>query len=306
MQQTNIEWVRNPDGSKGHSWNPIRGRCPVACELPGGEIYCYGHKHYDLRPWLEEGVGEFGALMESELDQPIKRKKPTRIFVCSLFEIFHPFWKFGRKEIFDTIEKSPQHTFIILTKFPENIDRDMPENVWLGATVTRRSEFYKLRYLERAKARIKFVSFEPLLEDIGDLHFGVMLPEDLNWIIVGRLDHCGNKYQPEKSWIKPIVQRANALHIPIFLKNNLQNIWGAQLIQKWPKELVADYAFLRFERIIQNADYITRKNLMKKLSISANQCDEFVIRGKKKRFLNIVDLPNKREGYEYIPPEDRA
>ncbi len=230
MQRTNIEWVKNPDGSRGFSWNPIRGRCPVRCSLPNGEIYCYGHKHYDLRPWLEEGTGQYGALIESEIWAPKWRKKPSRIFLCSLFEFFYHKNRAFRDIIIQTIRECPQHTFIILTKMPEQIDFIMPDNVWLGCSITGESGSME-RSIEfgKAEARIKFISYEPML---GGYKFNTAA---IDWLIIGRLQHFGNKYDPERRYIDDEVRGAQRKGIKIFLKKNLKKIWGENLIQEWPE-----------------------------------------------------------------------
>lgn len=222
MQRTKIEWT-------DFAWNPIKGLCPVDCKLPDGKSYCYGRTIYNRFDWMLEGMGEIGYLAEWELEQPIKRKKPTKIFVCSTYELFHSPDKFARDEIFKIIEKCPQHTFQILTKFPQNIDRPMPDNVWLGVTVTEEQDSHRLWRLRRyEKAKIKFVSYEPLLNDV------IFLDDWLDWVIVGRLTGHGKKHDPKKEKIETIVKRAQKWNIPIFLKNNLKKIWGEPLIQEFP------------------------------------------------------------------------
>ncbi len=224
MQRTKIEWT-------DFVWNPIKGLCPVDCKLPDGESYCYGKAIYYRFDWMLEETGTCGYLAEWELEQPIKRKKPTKIFVCSTYELFHSPDKFARDEIFKIIEKCPQHTFQILTKFPQNIDRPMPENVWLGVSITRPSEMKRWTNLYfRQQANIKFVSFEPLLERLNDY------PSGPDWIITGRLTGHGHKYDPHISWIKDIVKNYTHSWTKIFLKNNLKRIWGEPLIQEFPDE----------------------------------------------------------------------
>ena len=232
MQKNTIEWCRNPDGSQGFSWNAIRGRCPVRCSLPDGRVYCYGHKHYDLRPWLEEGIGSGpGCLMNHEVSQPVDRKKPAGIFVCSLFELFYPGIEWYRDVIFHTIKQCPQHRFYILTKFPQNIDREIPDNVWLGVSVTEPSDMLRTFRLGEKTAKVRFVSIEPYLEKVDPY----LIHHSCNWIIVGRLTQHGNKYNPPKEWIERLVVKARDREIPIFMKNNLRSIWGEDLIQEFPE-----------------------------------------------------------------------
>jgi len=131
--------------------------------------------------------------------------------------------------IFQAIEACPQHTFQILTKFPQNIDRPMPDNVWLGVTITgnKPDDLLRANNLIEAKARIKFISYEPLL---GKALQGIPY---LDWIIIGRLTGYGHKWDPKKEWIKDIISSYQT--IPIFLKDNLKEIWGKELIQEFPK-----------------------------------------------------------------------
>ena len=203
--------------------NPIKGRCK------GGCWYCY----YS---------GKRGMLNRFKLDPQISLdlrvfyklpNKPKRTFLCSTHDLFGDWiserW---RDLIFAHFKYYPQHTFQILTKFPLNIDRNMPHNVWLGVTVTENCDMVKTWRLGRKEAKIRFVSIEPLLERIDPyvIHYSC------NWIIVGRLTGYGHKYDPKKEWIEEIVWKARERDIPIFLKDNLKEIWGENLIQEFPKE----------------------------------------------------------------------
>ncbi len=222
MQKTNIEWTQQV-------WNPLKGLCPVDCKLPDGRSYCYARGIYNRFDWMLEDTGYKGYLAEWELEQPIKRKKPTKIFVCSTFELFHPCTKFARDAIFKTIESCPQHTFQILTKYPQNIDRPMPDNVYLGVSITEEKDMWRYIEIRKIPARILFISYEPL---IGKIESN---PPSADWIIIGRLTGHGNKYNPKKEWIQHIINRAKGWKEPqpIFLKNNLKPIME-NLIQEFP------------------------------------------------------------------------
>lgn len=228
MQKTKIEWVRNPDGTQGFSWNPIKGLCPVGC------WYCYARPLYYRFEWMLEDTGEIGYLAEWELEQPIKRKKPTGIFVCSTYELFHSPDKFARDEIFKTIEQCPQHRFYILTKCPENIDRPMPDNVWLGTTITKQKELLRITKIELIEAKKRFVSFEPLLDFINWDGFRLEF-SSLDWMITGKLTGHGKEYDPKLYWMNQIKFYAGYYGIPLFMKNNLKRIWPGPLIQELPK-----------------------------------------------------------------------
>jgi len=217
MNKTKIEWT-------DYTWNPIKGLCPVGC------WYCYARKIYK-----RFGMNPKVRLNLNELIMPFP-KKPSKIFVCSTFELFHPIADKWRDEIFEVINLELRHTFIILTKMPENIDRPMPDNVWLGVSVTGENDFWRAKQLCGIKAKMKFVSIEPLLSDdcSGPSFTGPILDE-LSWGIIGRLTGHGKKWDPSKETVSRFVRLFKTRDIPVFLKNNLREIWGAPLIQEFPK-----------------------------------------------------------------------
>jgi len=244
MQRTRIEWVRNPDGSQGHSWNPIQGLCPVGC------WYCYARRMYQRFKRNPE-------IRYEGLNEPFYLKKPSTIFVCSTFEIFHPIIpNYIRDDIFNTIKGLKRHTFIVLTKLPENIDQSMPDNVWLGITIEGGYHWKKrLSMFKDKKAKIKFISYEPLIvplfQDfvpnladtetclkkgwIKEYRYYQVDFTGINWLIIGRLTGFGHKYDPKLEWIEEIVNQAKKHDIPVFLKDNLKDIWPGELIQEFPR-----------------------------------------------------------------------
>ena len=227
MNRTKIEWTRGQSGEPGYSWNPIRGLCPEDCKLPDGKSYCYARRLYQrfgLDPKLRFDYKELVA--------PAAILKPARIFVCSTMEVFHPrIPEAWRMEIFNIIASLSSLTFVVLTKHPENITKATPDNVWLGVSVTGIEDWdERVRALARAQARVKFVSIEPFLGTtpmIGK-------ENNLDWLIIGRLTGHGRARDPEPHALGWLVLQAKKLGIPIFLKNNLKDIWGGDLIQEYP------------------------------------------------------------------------
>jgi len=224
MNRSKIEWT-------DWTWNPIKGLCPVGC------WYCYARKIYRRFSQPEKIV--FNPV---ECEKPYGLKKPSKIFVCSTIELFHPdITETERNWIFETIEACPQHTFQILTKMPENIDRPMPDNVWLGVSVgdDRRKSGQRAKdfisYIKKNNG-FYFMSLEPLIHsEISIASFESIFPY-FGWIIVGRLTGHGKKQDPPKIHIEWIVENCEQLQIPVFLKDNLKDIWGESLIQEFPKE----------------------------------------------------------------------
>lgn len=215
MQKTKIEWC-------DYSWNPIKGLCPVGC------WYCYARTTYRRFGWDEKITYDYRPL-----EHYGKIKSGSRVFVCSTFELFNERVDHFRDSIFSTIKSRPDLTFIILTKMTERIDRPMPDNVWLGVSVTGNSmrDIFLTEELTKAHAHIKFISFEPILA----LPWLSSLPLRPDWIIAGRLTGHGKIHDPSRRIIEAIVEHGQFHNIPIFLKNNLKDIWGKPLIQEFPK-----------------------------------------------------------------------
>jgi len=200
------------------SINPIKGLCKSEC------WYCWNQALYKrkfLTPEIRLDLTVFDHLP----------KKPQKIFLCSTHDLFGD-WisKTWRDLIFANIPYYPQHTFQILTKFPQNIDREMPDNVWLGVSITRPSEMKRWTNLYfHQRANLKFVSFEPLLERLD------CYPSGPDWIIIGKLTGYGHKHDPDIAWINDIVKDCTNQGTKVFLKNNLKDIWGENLIQEFPE-----------------------------------------------------------------------
>ena len=220
MQKTNIEWT-------DYVFNPIKGLCPVDCKLPDGKSYCYARKIYK----------RFKLNPEISFVSPYSfPRMPSKIFVNSTIELFHPKIPKGWRDwIFDDIKDNPQHIFQILTKFPQNIDRDIPDNVWLGATITRGADLWRIKELMARKAIIRFVSYEPFLQDMPN-HCLERMNEQIDWLIIGRITGHGRKHDPACDSLIELVGHTRRFGVPVFLKNNLKEIWGDNLIQEFPNK----------------------------------------------------------------------
>lgn len=228
MQKTKIEWVRNADGSQGYVWNPIKGVCPVNCMTPDGKSYCYARSFYFRfhRPTHTVFDPRPGFIP----------KTPSTIFVCSTYEIFHPRLSElvgapPRDIIFYVINKHPEHNFVILTKMPENINRPMPDNVWLGVSITESKDWWRYRYLKMAEVKHRFLSIEPLI----DPNFRIQELRYIDWVIIGRLTGHGNKFNPSQDQVQKIIDTASLCSIPVFMKNNLKDTCDpGSLVQDLP------------------------------------------------------------------------
>ena len=212
MNKTRIEWA-------DYTWNPIKGLCPVGC------WYCYARKMYKRFGWPQEI-----SLDVAPIELCGRIPDGSRIFVCSTIEMFHPdIPRCYRDFIFENIRDYSKLIFIILTKMPGNVDRAMPDNVWLGVSVTGMDDISRLSHLLGKQAKVKFVSFEPLLD------FPALPAHGIDWVIIGKLTGHGKNHDPPKRWVESLVEMAHGLNYPVFLKNNLCEIWEEPLIQEFPE-----------------------------------------------------------------------
>lgn len=205
MNKTSIEWVVNPDGTPGYTWNPITG-CLHNCE------YCYARKI------AMRFQGNFEPKFHPErLDQPVKIKKPSTIFVGSMADVFGN-WipDIWIEQILEIIENCPQHIFLTLTKNGSNICFAETNNVWYGQTHTGRKEdiHWGIRILHP-----NYISFEPLLGD----HIPCL--SSVNWIIIGALNKNGKPCYTKKEWVLSLVKQADSFKIPVFVKDSLYELY---------------------------------------------------------------------------------
>lgn len=239
MNRTSIEWVKNPDGTQGYTWNPVTG-CLNTCSfcyarrLANGRLRnTYLKQRFNLagdasdpfapRFWFERVNGrQFSAL-----------KKPSTIFVSDMGDLFGP-WvsEVVQSIVLGAADLQKQHTFIFLTKYPHSyllIEDLIPDNCWIGTSICYRQDANRADFLRLLrKDVVKFISFEPLLEGMkGYVNF-----EGIDWVIVGA--QTRPPVQPLMSDVEWIIQQAHAHFAPVFLKDNL-NWKGIFRYQDMPK-----------------------------------------------------------------------
>jgi len=250
MNQTSIEWVKNPDGSQGYTWNPITGCLNhVNGICKGGGFPCYAYKLANTR--LKErylaqrntglnfaqGADPFyPRFWPDKLDQPLKRKKPAGIFTCDMSDLFGigvpEQWTWS---VLNFIKECPQHRFYLLTKQPQNLAKfsPFPDNCWVGVTATNYEMFNDAVWnLINIEAKVKYLSLEPLLALItagilAQYHnwpvmHGSILHNIIDWIIIGAQTKPAKK--PELQWVKDIIKAADTAGIPVFLKDSLYKL----------------------------------------------------------------------------------
>jgi protein gp37 len=221
-----IEWTEQ-------TWNPVTGCTKIS---PGCK-HCYAET---MAARLQAiGVPEYEAgfrltLHPERLVQPLRRRKPTVYFVNSMSDLFHEAVpdEFIEK-ILDVIEKTPHHTYQILTKRASRLPtffaaRHVPANVWLGVSVEdQRYGLPRIDQLRQVSASIRFLSVEPLLEDLGEIDL-----RGIDWVIVG--GESGPKARPMRpEWPENIRCQAEAAGIAFFFKQ--WGAWGADGVRRAKK-----------------------------------------------------------------------
>jgi protein gp37 len=162
------------------------------------------------------------TLQPHRLQEPLQRKKPTTYFVNSMSDMFHENIPASYiKSVFDVIEKSPWHTYQVLTKRAERMadimkDINIPPNAWMGVTVENKKHgLPRIDLLRKIKANVRFLSIEPLLEDLGKINL-----TGIHWAIVG--GESGPKARPMKAeWVNNIKVQCKEFDVPFFFKQ-----WG--------------------------------------------------------------------------------
>jgi protein gp37 len=162
------------------------------------------------------------TLIPERLAEPLERRKPTVYFVNSMSDLFHekvPFEYIGR--VFDVMAHAPQHTFQVLTKRADRMAEfchgiAVPPHVWLGVSVeNRKYGLSRIDILRRVKASVRFLSIEPLLEDVGRLDL-----TGIHWVIVGGESGPGARPM-RKEWVTSIHRQCRDVDVPFFFKQ-----WG--------------------------------------------------------------------------------
>ena len=222
MKTTKIEWTDK-------TWNPVTGctKRSIGCancyaEIMARRLCAMGQEKYRHGFQL--------TIHEETLNEPLSWKNPHTIFVCSMSDLFHEKVSFSFIDrVIETIEVTPQHRYQLLTKRDKRMakyfeNRKIPANVWLGVTVEAKLTKDRINTLRNIPASIRFVSCEPLLEDLGETDFS-----DIHWVIVG--GESGKKARPMKEeWVLSIEDEAASNGSAFFFKQ--WGTWGADGVKR--------------------------------------------------------------------------
>lgn len=212
MKETKIQWT-------DHTWNPWHGCSKVS----SGCKFCYMFRDKDRFNLNPTSV----VRSRSKFREPLKWKDPAKVFTCSWSDFFIEDADSWREEAWKIIKMTPHLTYQILTKRPERILNNLPEdweagyhNVWLGVSVEDHSAaLQRIPILLNIPSKLRFISAEPLLESIVSPDtFPLLL--NLDWIIVGgESGNSSGKWnyrQTKLEWISELLNLND--RVPVFLK----------------------------------------------------------------------------------------
>ena len=158
---------------------------------------------------------------EHALNIPLTWKKPKMIFVNSMSDLFHEDVTFDFiQKTFKIMQKANWHTFQVLTKRSERLLIESkrlfwPDNVWMGISVENTEYQFRIDHLRKTEAKVKFISFEPLLGPISSVDLS-----GIDWVIVGGESGPGARPIKEE-WVLDIRDICVSQNIPFFFKQ-----WG--------------------------------------------------------------------------------
>jgi len=234
-EKSTIEWT-------DATWNPVRGCSKISpgCKHCYAETFAERFRGVPGHPY-EQGFDV--RMVPEKLDEPLRWRTPRRVFVNSMSDLFHasiPFEYIDR--VFATMRLAERHTFQVLTKradrMKEYVDsarrRSMVDglevvpgrpitwerahaNVWQGVSVEdRKYGLPRIAHLRETPAAVRFLSVEPLLEDLGALDL-----RGIHWVIVGGESGAGAR--PMKAeWVRSIREQCAAAGVAFFFKQRLE------------------------------------------------------------------------------------
>lgn len=208
-----IEWT-------DATWNPVTGCTKVS---PGCK-HCYAERMSQRLQAMRQANYKNGfdlTLQPQMLELPASWRKPRRIFVNSMSDLFHPDVPADYIEgVFSVMQRAPWHRYQILTKRSDRLAAlserlEWHPSVWMGVSVESARYLYRVDDLRKTKAYVKFLSLEPLLGPLSGLEL-----TGIDWVIVG--GESGPNARPmDPRWVRMIRDQCIAGGVPFFFKQ-----WG--------------------------------------------------------------------------------
>ena len=208
-----IEWTES-------TWNPVTGCTKVS----SGCLHCYAERMAIRLQAMGQPNYAHGfdvAMHQNALELPLRWKKPQKIFVNSMSDLFHKDVPLDFiLKVFDVMGRANWHQYQVLTKRSERLlelDHILPwkPHIWMGVSVETHKYTSRIDHLRQTHADVKFLSIEPLLGPIMDLNL-----DGIHWVIVG--GESGPGARPMNSgWVADIRDQCHKAEVPFFFKQ-----WG--------------------------------------------------------------------------------
>lgn len=212
-QGSTIEWTES-------TWNPVTGCTKVS---PGCK-HCYAERMAERLQKMGQPNYRNGfelTLQPHMLELPLRWRKPQRIFVNSMSDLFHEDVPLDYiQRVFDVMRRADWHVFQVLTKRSERLRElseriEWPSNVWMGVSVESPKYTPRIDDLRATAANVKFLSLEPLLAALPNLPL-----QGIDWVIVGGESGSGARPMKEE-WVVDLRNQCRKAQVPFFFKQ-----WG--------------------------------------------------------------------------------
>lgn len=213
---SSIEWTNK-------TWNPTTGCTKISkeCDFCYAETETYRKSFNPNLPKYKQG---FDVVVEHPytLQEPFTWKKPSTVFVNSMSDLFHKDISLDFiKQIFQVMNDTPQHTYQVLTKRGDILEKHSEhliwtDNIWMGVSVGNQIATRRIKSLVKCGAKNKFLSIEPFIEEITDIDL-----TGIDWVIVGG-ESGSNEVRPmKKEWVLKIKEKCYEQNVVFFFKQ-----WG--------------------------------------------------------------------------------
>ncbi len=216
--KSKIEWT-------DATWNPVRG----CTKISPGCAHCYAETFAERFRGVPGHPFEFGfdlRLVPKKLAEPFRWGTPRKIFVNSMSDLFHP--NVPTEYIVKVAKvmcEANWHTYQVLTKRAERLEKLLENelrfstkhnHIWWGVSVENRKHgFPRIDHLRKSPAPVRFLSVEPLLEDLGKVNL-----RGMDWVIVGGESGPGARPM-EAEWVRSIRDQCDKAGVAFFFKQ-----WG--------------------------------------------------------------------------------
>lgn len=215
MAQSSIEWTEM-------TWNPTTGcdKISAGCKNCYAEVMSKRLQAMGVDKYKDNFLVR---THESALSIPYTWKNSKVVFVNSMSDLFHKDISLDFiKKVFAVMNENPQHVFQVLTKRAERLyelhnELRWTHNIWMGVSVENDKVRHRIDYLRKTKARVKFLSLEPLIGPLAKLNLN-----KIDWVIVGgESGHKPRSVKPE--WVLDIQEQCVKNNVAFFFKQ-----WGGK------------------------------------------------------------------------------